>query len=250
MQLRRTVWALLIAAGSATPAVAQQFNSDNYLSKPAGVGTLIATLGQRNEMLMLTFALIPKWEFTYAIYLVNKDDDPNTDDGYSTSLYAKLMLHENASKTGGYAVKFGTGLDPGYLTEVGVEDGFRSYWANMPMTFPFDDNKVSVDVMPGLSYTHKYGADADPALAFTYSLRGAWYPESPKWAFVGEVFGAEGELTSIPEFKIGVRLEPDQYTTFAFTYGQEFSGSNGARFEVGLMLFTPPFFCIKGCNGR
>jgi len=239
---------LLGGSGWGTPAAGQQFNSDNYLSKPAGVVTMIATLGQRNEIFMLTFSLLPRWEFTTAAYIVNEDDDPNTDDGYSTTLYAKYMLYENAAKTGGAAVKFGTGLDPGYLTEVGVEDAFRSFWTNLPITFPFLQNRLAVDFMPGLTFSREYGTEGDNAWGYTYSIRAAWYPESPKWAFVGEVFGAEGELTSIPEFKIGPRWEPDQYTTFALTYGQEFNGHNGARFEVGMMLFTPPFFCIRGCR--
>ena len=38
-------------------AKGQQFNSDNYLSKPHGVATLILTYGQRNSMLMNTFSL-------------------------------------------------------------------------------------------------------------------------------------------------------------------------------------------------
>jgi hypothetical protein len=46
----------------------------------------------------------------------------------------------------------------------------------------------------------------------------------------------------------GLRLEPNQYTTFAGTYGPEFEGSQGAGFELGMMLFTPPFFCISGCS--
>ena len=40
-------------------AAAQQFNSDNYLSKPAGVATVIVTFGQRNDILMTTFSLLP-----------------------------------------------------------------------------------------------------------------------------------------------------------------------------------------------
>lgn len=237
---------MLLYAGVAS---AQQFNSDNYLSKPAGMATLIATLGQRNDILMLTFALFPGWEFTTATYIVNKDDDPATDDGYSTTLYAKWMLYENAAKTGGLAVKVGTGLDPGYLTEVGIRDAFRSYWMNVPVTFAFFDNKVSWDLMPGVSFTRDYGTDEKPAWAATYSTRVAWYPRGPKLALVGEIFGAEGQLHSIPEYKSGLRWEPNQYQTYAVTYGQEVRGDLGARFEVGMMLFTPPFFCITGCHG-
>ncbi|HWN88984.1 MAG TPA: hypothetical protein VNM35_07970, partial [Chitinophagaceae bacterium] len=35
---------------------------------------------------------------------------------------------------------------------------------------------------------------------------------------------------------------------FALTYGNEINGSNGAGFELGVMLFTPPFACLGGCN--
>jgi hypothetical protein len=231
-----------------TPAAAQQFNSDNYLSKPAGVATVIVTFGQRNDIFMTTFSLIPRWEFTAAAYIVNTDNDPTTDDGYSTSYYFKYMLFENKAKTGGFAVKAGTGLDPGYLAETGVKDAFRTYWMNVPVTLPFFNNAVSWDLMPGVSYSRETSDDDSSKWSFTYSTRVAWYPFSPKLAVVGEVFGAEGQLTSIPEYKTGLRWEPNQYATFAATYGQEFSGENGARFELGMMLFTPPFFCITGCH--
>jgi hypothetical protein len=239
------LWVALLAG---TAAEAQQFNSDNYLSKPAGVATIILTLGERSNMMMTTFSLLPRWEFTAALYRVNEDADPTTDDGYSASFYFKYMLLENAAKTGGVAFKGGTGLDPGYLSSVGVEDAFRTWWVNAPVTFPFFGNKVSLDLMPGASYTVDYGDAEEGAWAFTYSTRLAWYPAGPTWAIVGEVFGGEGEVTTIPEYKTGLRWEPNAYATFALTYGQEFHGSNGARLEAGMMLFTPSFFCLSGCK--
>jgi len=240
---------LLLLAGVA--ARSQQFNSDNYLSKPAGVATVILTYGQRNSMVMTTFSLIPNWEFTAAAYIFNSDNNSLTSDGYSTSFYFKWMLHENAAKNGGIAVKGGTGLEPGYLVSgVGLEDAWKSYWVNVPITLGFRQNTLSWDIMPGASYTKNYGAGAQPAWAFTYSTRLAWYPKDPKWALVGEVFGAEGEGYVPAEYKTGVRWEPNQYVTFAFTYGQEFNGTNGAGFETGMMLFTPPFFCITGCQPK
>ena len=70
----------------------------------------------------------------------------------------------------------------------------------------------------------------------------------PKLAIVGEVFGGVGDVETPPEYKAGLRWEPNQYTTFAFTYGQEFESSLGAGLQAGMMLFTPPFFCITGCD--
>ena len=139
-----TATSLCLTVGFAGTAKAQQFNSDNYLSKPHGVGTIILTAGERSQMWMTTFSLFPRWEFTAAAYLLNTDSDLSTDDGYSTSYYAKYMIYENQSKTGGAAVKFGTGLDPGYLIDnVGLEDAFQTYWMNTPVTFPFMNNRMS-----------------------------------------------------------------------------------------------------------
>ena len=92
---------LLLAILNCTSGLAQQFNSDSWLSKPHGTVTLIPTYGQRNSMIMNTYSLFPKWEFTMAAYLYNDDDDPTTNDGYSTSLYVKYMFYENKAQTGG-----------------------------------------------------------------------------------------------------------------------------------------------------
>lgn len=226
-------------------AGAQQFNSDSYLSKPHGMATIILTVGERNSIFMNTFSLLPRWEFTAAVYLYDADHDPKTDDGYSTSYYAKYMFHENKAKTGGFAMKAGTGMDPGYLSSVGLQDAFHTYWMNAPATIPLFDNKLSWDVMPGASVTFDQGNGTADRGAFTYSTRLAWYPTST-WSLVGEVFGAEGGATTIPEYKIGPRWEPNQHVVLAVTYGQEFNGDNGARFEAGAMLFTPPFLKIGG----
>ena len=144
--LTTLVYAVMLALCTLTagPAFAQQFNSDNYLSKPHGIATIILTTGERNTMMMTTFSLFPRWEFTVAAYIFNSDNDPRTADGYSTSLYAKYMLYENKAKTGGVAVKGGTGLEPGYLNEsVQLKDAFQTYWTNAPVTLPFFDNKLS-----------------------------------------------------------------------------------------------------------
>lgn len=232
---------LVLALLVSRPAHAQQYNSDNYLSKPHGVATIILTAGERNAMWMTTFSLFPRWEFTAAAYVYNSDNDPKTDDGYSTSYYFKYMLYENQARTGGLAVKGGTGMDPGYITAYGVQDAFQTYWMNAPVTLPFFDNKVSWDLMPGASVTRNYGANESTAAAFTYSTRLAWYPRNMETSIVGEVFGSEGETRAIPEYKIGMRWEPNLNSVIAVTYGQEFDGDLGAGFEIGFMFFTPPF---------
>ena len=105
-------------------------------------------------MLMNTYSLFPKWEFTMAAYLYNDDGDQTTDDGYSSSFYVKYMFYENKAKTGGAAVKAGTGLFPGTLDgEDRSKDAFQTYWMNAPVTFPFMKNRLQWDVMPGASMT-------------------------------------------------------------------------------------------------
>jgi hypothetical protein len=251
MRITRSAVALLISLSlpAGIPALAQQFNSDSYLSKPHGVVTIIVTYGQRNSMIMNTFSLFPRWEFTVSAFLYDPDSNPLTDNGYSGSLYAKYMFFENKEKNGGFAVKFGTGLDPGYLdADNRVNDAFRTYWTNAPATIPFLDNKLSWDIMPGVSYTTDLGAEGGSSWAFTYATRLAWYPYKPTWSLVGEVLGAEGTGTSPPEYRAGFRWEPGQHAVFAITYDDEFHGSGGAGWEVGMMLFTPPFACIHGCR--
>lgn len=232
-------FALWVIAGTAT---AQQFNSDSWLSKEHGTITLIPTYGKRNAMLMNTYSLFSKWEFTMAAYLYNDDNDPRTDDGYSTSFYLKYMFYQNKTATGGAAVKAGTGMFPGNLnTEGRIKDAFRTYWMNFPCTIPLFDNKISWDLMPGYSLTKDYGEDNSTAWAYTYSTRVAWYPFNPEWAAVGEIYGTGGEVPFVAQYKFGVRWEPSQYAVFALTYGHEIHGENGAGVEFGVMLFTPPF---------
>jgi hypothetical protein len=232
-----------------TPVQGQQFNSDSWISKQHGTVTVIATYGQRNAMLMTTYSLIPRWEFTVAGYVYNDDDDLKTDDGYSTSFYAKYMFYENDSKTGGAAVKFGTGLDPGYLDGSDrVKDAFQSFWTNAPITIPFFDNTLSWDIMPGASVTRNYGEEETTIWYLTYSTRLAWYPVNPYYSIVGEIYGSAGELNDKSEFRVGLRWEPDQYTNIAITYDEEFGGNYGGGFEIGLMIFSPPFFCIGDCD--
>lgn len=230
---------------------AQQFNSDSYLSKKHGTITIIPTFGQRNSMLMNTYSLFPRWEFTMAAYLYNNDNDNTTNDGYSTSFFLKYMFYENKARTGGMAVKAGTGLFPGNLDgEERDKDAFKTYWMNTPATIPFLKNKLQWDIMPGASVTRHFGPEEETAVNFTYSTRLAWYPFNDKWSIVGELFGAEGAARAVPEYKFGPRWEPSQYAVFAITYGNEINGSNGAGFELGVMMFTPPFACLGGCNKK
>ena len=242
----RLIIALIILIW-AKDASGQQFNSDSWLSKPHGVMTIIPTFGERSSMLMNTYSLFPRWEVTMAAYLYNEDKNTKTDDGYSTSFYAKYMIYENKTKTGGFAVKGGTGTFPGTIDpEIREKDAFKTYWMNTPATLPFFENKLSWDIMPGFSMTRNFGEDETTGWAFTYSTRVAYNPWGPELSIVGEVFGAEGETGTKPEFKAGLRWDASRYATFAITYGQEFGGNQGAGLEVGAMLFTPPFAGLGG----
>jgi hypothetical protein len=231
------------------PARGQQYNSDSWIAKPHGTVTTILTFGERQSMWMMTFSLLPGWEFTGAVYVYNNDDDPATDDGYSTSFYAKYMFYENEAKTGGGAVKVGTGLGPGYIDgNERLKDAWQSIWTNAPITIPFFDNTLSWDIMPGASVEIKYGEEQTTAWAFTYSTRLAWYPVSPKLALVAEVFGSDG-LNSSSKYRAGLRWEPDDRTNIALTYNDNLGGNKlGAGWEIGMMLFSPPFLCLGGCE--
>jgi hypothetical protein len=230
-----------------SPARAQQFNSDNYLSKPHGVATLIWTVGERNSMWMTTLSLIPRWEFTAAAYVFYDENNIKLSDGYSTSYYFKYMIFENKAKTGGVAFKAGTGLEPGYLTEeTGLEDAFKTFWVNSPVTLPLFGNKVSWDLMPGASLTREFGESNADVGAFTYTTRLAWYPFNPEWALVGEVYGSKGANEADAQYRTGLRWEPNQHTCLALTYDDQFGDGTGGGIEFGVMLFSPPFAKLGG----
>jgi hypothetical protein len=238
-----------LCALTGTPALAQQFNSDSYISKPKGTVTTILTTGEHTTMFMMTFSLFRNWEFTAAGYLFNTDADKRTGEGTQLSFYAKYMFYENAAKTGGFAVKGGTGMKPSYILDgSGYQTSSQTWWMNAPATIPFFDNKLSWDIMPGWSATLNSEGSGHTAWAFTYSTRLAWYPVNIKWALVGEAFGAAGEAKLDPEYKVGLRWEPNAHVNIALTYGAKFNGSPGAGWEIGAMFFSPPFLCFSGCR--
>jgi hypothetical protein len=70
----------------------------------------------------------------------------------------------------------------------------------------------------------------------------------PKLSLVGEVFGAAGQATVAPDYRAGLRWEPDVYTNIALTYAGKFDGGEGMGLEIGIMLFSPPFFCLGTCK--
>ena len=240
---------LSICALAGRPAGAQQFNSDSYISKPHGMVTSILTTGEHTTMYMMTFSLSPNWEFTAAGYVFNTDADRTTGEGSQGSLYAKYMFYENEAKTGGFAVKGGTGMKPSYILDgVGFQSSSQSWWMNSVATIPFFDNKLSWDIQPGFSVTPNAGGTGNDKWAFTYSTRLAWYPKGPVWAIVGEAFGATGEAYLDPEYNVGLRYEPNAHVNIALTYGAKFNGSTGQGFQIGVMLFSPPFLCFSGCK--
>jgi len=100
--------------------------------------------------------------------------------------------------------------------------------------------------MPGGVVNTDWGSAKTTASAFTYSTRAALYGIIPKSAIVGEVFGAAGTAHSDP--KAGIRWEPNYNVTVAATYGSALNGSEGAGFEIGVMIFTPRFLCRGGCK--
>ncbi len=253
--MRRACGRLLGAGGlwlcltASNVAHAQQFNSDSWISKEHGTATVIVTVGQRTTMMMTTLSLLPRWEFTVAAYIYNRDADRLTSEGHSSSAYAKFMFWQNDAETGGGAIKAGVGMNPSYILEgVVYKTGAQTFWTNAPITLPFFDNRLSIDLMPGASATLSYPRDGEIAWAFTYSSRVAWYPFSPKLALVGEVFGSEGQAVVSPTYRAGLRWEPDARTNIALTYAGRFDGAQGTGIEFGIMLFSPPFFCIGTCR--
>lgn len=235
---------VVIAIGFSKPCRAQQFNSDNYLTMPHGTGTFVLTEGQRNASIANSFALIPNWEFFIQGWLFWENKELKLPQHFTTSVYVKYMYYENEAKTGGGAVFLGYGKAPGYYDQEKFVDRHTNMWTAVPVTLSFFDNMLSWDIMPGAMIDFNYGDDKKAVWGFTYSTRLGVYNIIPESAIVGEIFGTAGDLYSKPEYKVGIRWEPNNTVIPAFTYGAAFDGSKSSRFEIGVIIFTPPFLKI------
>lgn len=231
----------ILLPGFVNEAKAQQFNTDNYLSMPHGTGTFVLTTGQRNAGMASSFALIPNWEFFAQVFLFWENEQELSPQHFNLQVYTKYMFWVNEKNTGGGAVFLGIGKSPGYWEQTEFIETHRNVWTALPITIPFFNNAVSLDLMPGALYDWSNRQAGEPAWGFTYSTRLAVYKIIPQTAIVAEVYGTEGAAYSRPEYKVGLRWEPNNTVVPAITYGGTFDGSRGARLEIGVIIVSPQF---------
>jgi len=208
---------------------------------PHGTGTFVLTTGERNSSMYSTFALLPGLELNFSTNLFWEDKSANFPQHFSTNIFVKYMYWVNESNTGGAAVFFGVGKSPGFYDPMGYSAMQKNYWTALPVTFPLFNNTLSWDIMPGALVNFDHGNNNKTAWGFTWSTRLAIYKIIPKTAIVGEIYGTEGKAYSKPEYKVGLRWEPNSYIVPALTYGACFDGSPGAGFEMGIIIFTPQY---------
>lgn len=231
-----TVLIFFISARSS----AQQFNSDNYITMPHGTGTFILTNGTRNANMYSVFSLAPRFELNFQATLFWEDAVTNQGNRFTTNLYGKYMFWVNKEKNGGAAVFLGVGRAPGYFTKDEYSAMHKNYWTALPLTIPIK-NTVFWDIMPGALVDFDHGNNRASSWGFTWSTRVAVYKIIPKTAIVGEAYGTEGQVSAMPEYKAGLRWEPNSFIVVAGTYGAQLNGDKGAGFELGVMIFTPQF---------
>ena len=232
---------LVLFLCSSTIIYAQQFNTDNYLTMPHGTGTFVLTTGERNSGMVSSFALIENFEFFAQVFLFRDGRVDDYPQHFTTTVYAKYMFWVNEAKTGGAAVFLGFGRSPGSYTQDGYLPLHKNYWTALPVTIPLFNNTISWDIMPGALVDLDYGNNKETAWGFTYSTRVAIYKVIPQTAIVGEFYGTEGKAYSKPEYKVGLRWEPNSYIVPAISYGGSFDGSLGAGLEIGVIIFSPQF---------
>lgn len=225
----------------AGPVKAQQFNSDNYLTMPHGTGTFILTTGERNSNILAVFALLPKFELNFQASLFWEDKANNSPQYFTTNIYGKYMFWVNKQNNGGAAVFLGVGRSPGFFTLQEYSPLEKNYWTAVPLTIPLFKETLFWDIMPGALVDFEYGDTRTTAWGFTYSTRLAIYKVIPETAIVGEVFGTEGDAYSQPEYRAGLRWEPNSWIAVAATYGAALTGNRASGFEIGIMIFTPQF---------
>ena len=219
----------------------QQFNSDSYVVMPHGTGTFVFTAGERNSTIIGSFGLIPKFEFFIQTNLYWEDEEIQSPQHFSTTLYAKYSIWVDQNKTGGLSVFLGWGHSPSYFMLNEFLNDHKNYWSALTYTLPLFNNAVSWDLMPGATVDLEYGDKKEAAWAFTYSSRLNIYKIIPKTAIVAEIYGSEGQIHAKPEYKVGLRWEPNDFIIPALTYGNNFSGTGAAGFEIGIIIFTPQY---------
>lgn len=221
--------------------LAQQFNTDNYLTMPHGTSTICLTVGERNATFINSFALIQNWEFFAQATLYWPNESQQIPQHFTTNVYAKYMPYENEEKTAGVGVFLGYGVSPFYYDQTELLARHSNFWTAVAVTIPFLDNTFSWDIMPGGMVDFDYANNKKTAWGFTYSTRLAVYKIIPQSAIVGEIYGTAGELSSEPEYKIGIRWEPNNTVIPAISYSSAVNGTPGAGFEIGVVIFSPPF---------
>jgi hypothetical protein len=226
---------------SAHSVYAQQFSTDSYLTMPHGTGTFVLTTGERNASMYSTFTLLPRFELNFSSSMYWANESLSTSQFFSLNVFGKYMFWVNEANNGGAAVFLGVGKSPGFYTQDGYSALHKNYWTALPVTIPFLNNMFSWDIMPGAMVDFDYGNNKETAFGFTWSTRLAVYKIIPKTAIVGELYGSEGDAYSKPEYKVGLRWEPNDFIIPAITYGACLDGSKGAGFEIGLVIFTPQF---------
>lgn len=231
---------MLFIVSTTTPVMAQQFNTDNYVTMPYGTETVVLTSGLRNSGFAASYALLPDFEFFTQGFLFWDNEDQQTPQHFNLLLYAKYQFWENKEKNGGGAVFLGMGKSPSYWQNTEFIQTDENIWTAVPVTIPLFRNTLSWDIMPGVTYDW-----TSSSWGFTYSTRLALYKVIPKTAIVAEAFGTEGQLYSKPEYRIGLRWEPNDKIVPAITYGGYFDGTKGAsRFEIGVIIISPSFLKI------
>lgn len=237
----------IVTMGVAPVAHSQQFAGDNQWVAPYGVSTLVATVGEEYSQVYAISSLVPEWEFNAQITRYN-DDYVNDEEGYTAaSLYVKRRLSENEAGTAGYAFLAGTGQFPEHLEQGEVSNALESWWVMGVATYGFADDRILLDILPGVTLNTEHGEEDETAWGFTYSSRVAIYDVIPQSALVAEVFGTAGEAYADPAYRFGVRWEGKKWIVAA-TYSNAFNGNGGAGFELGLMYFTEPRLCWGGCK--
>jgi hypothetical protein len=229
------------------PAQAQQFMGDNQWTAPRGVSTQAVTVGEEYSQYYFVLAFEEDWEFDAQVTHYYEDPRDSTESHTSVNLFAKYRISENDAGTTGYSVMFGTGQSPEFLDQGEATNALKSYWTSLTSTYSWNDDRILLDVLPGLTVNLDQGDEKETAWGFTYASRLAIYDVIPQSAIVAEVFGTTGEAYAPPSYRTGVRWEGKKWVVAA-TYSDAFDGSWGAGFEIGVLYFTEPRFCFGGCR--
>ncbi|MDQ3606314.1 MAG: hypothetical protein M3418_09060 [Gemmatimonadota bacterium] len=239
MDLRAGALLLLLAAGMAAPAAAQQFVTDDATVTAHRACQLEGWYGEAASWVLPACRFFRPLEITAGVGFV-ADEDGGRAAEYV--LQGKTLFRELQPNGYGVGLVMGIGVDP--LAQA-TGRRIEGVYAFLPLSLSLAGDRLLLHLNPGWHFerdAHDHGGRVQDAAhhAFTWAFRGDLVL-TERFTLIGELFG-EDRLR--PEYQLGLRtiLLPEYLLADLSYGGHSAAGVAGAGWAVGLAWTPPPLF--------